>query len=123
MRIPAFNPPTKGDFPDIPETFFELLRPIVDQVDRLTKACQGHLDLEDNIRSEVRKLRLAHDTSTDIALQIVKRPIGVVLLWEELYDHRKITWEVADESLVRVKVYWDSTPATETEVLLWIIGS
>lgn len=123
MKIKNFEKLTKNDLPKIPEDLFKLLNPVSEQIDLLTRAAQGRLTCRENLSAEEKTFPIAHDTATTIELQRVKEPIGILHLWNELGDYARVGWAKADVARVSVKVYFDSTPASNTEVTLLILGS
>jgi hypothetical protein len=124
MKIKDFAAPTKGDLPEIEDDIWKLATPMSEQVSILTRALKSRVGFGDNMHVEIRELRLSDDTSLNISLQRLKtKPIGVFLLWEELYDYTKLAWGVVDRETIKVKVTWDSSPGTPTNVIILIIGS
>jgi len=123
MKVGNFRKITKGDIPGFPDELFEVITPLSEQVETLTRACQGNIDFDRNFNSEIRALALSNDTETTITLQRIKgKPSAVFVLWEELFDYTKLAWKLVGEGKITVKVEWDSAPSTQTKVKLLIVG-
>jgi len=123
MRVPSFSKLVKGDAPDIPDEVWKAITPLMTQVSKLTQALQGRLDLTTNGNHERRRLKFSDDTAVRIKHQRLKgKPIGVILLWEELYDYTQTKWKPIDESTIVVKITWSTSPSTPTEAEILILG-
>lgn len=123
MRVPSFSKLVKGDAPDIPDEVWKAITPLMTQVSKLTQALQGRLDLTTNGNHERRRLKFSDDTAVRIKLQRLNgKPIGVILLWEELYDYTQTKWKPIDESTIEVKITWSTSPSTPTEAEILILG-
>lgn len=122
MKIKNFEKLTKDDFPKIPEDLFKLLNPLSEQVELLTRAAQGKLSLGENVSAELKTFKIAHDTLVEFDLQYIKNPVGVLVVKSGLLDYTRLAWERADIGRVLVKVYFDSTPSTTTEVTFLVLG-
>ena len=123
MKLPNFTKVTKGDAPDVQDDVWTVVTPLMDQVAELTKALQGRLDLTTNGAHEIRELPFKDDEELRITLQRVKgKPIGVILLWEALYDYTQLKWKPVDESVIKVKITWSTSPSTPITARILILG-
>ena len=68
-------------------------------------------------------LPLANDTVVQLRLQLVKNPTIALLVWNELFDYAKLSWQIVDEDLAEVKVKFDTPTTTDTLVRIVFIGA
>ena len=122
MKIGLFRRFTPSDHPDLPKQFLQQLNNVIEDY---ATALTRNLTLDDNLRSEVVKVDLEHDTSTPIRLQNLKRnPVIGFLGYTENFDYADFTWEISpDENLtMNVKVKWASDPGEAITCTLVFLG-
>jgi len=122
MKVDAFRRLQQGDYQDAQPWWFRALDPINKQFEKLTNAMRKGLDFGSNFNGQVKTLELAHDTSTEIKVDVRGKPLGVLILGTNSTDYARVAWEIVDAEKVAVKVKWDTDPGALVEATLLIIG-
>lgn len=121
-RIQSFKGVSRGDFPHLtPEdtrVFEAVSKPLQESIELL----QGRLGI-DNENREIRDISLFHNTETTIEIQKVKGGcIGVVPLWNEIFDYVQVVPRFDSEREVTVKVWFSTAPSEKVLTRLWFLG-
>jgi hypothetical protein len=125
MKVQKARRLNKTDFPDAPEWIDQILQVLNTQFERWVTLFNGNITHQDNIRDEIAKIDLMHDTTLPVKLNVLKRnPIGVKFLGSNYFEYSRMTWEMSEDPLtVNVKVKWDVPPDGEVRCTLLFIGS
>lgn len=126
MKVPAFSRPTTTDQQEVPEDshwFFDVMDRRDSQLAELTKAVSGKLDRDSNLNDEIRTIDVKHDTQVEMTLlKMSGYPVGVLPIWNSIYDYAFVAWEQVTDRKIRLKVYFSSTPSDYVTVRLLIMG-
>jgi len=123
MKVGSYKRISRDSLPNVDEDIFRLVSPISEQLETVSRACRRNLSPDQNLNTEILELPLADDTATTIKLQKLNGyPIGVILIWEELFDYTQLTWKLIDKDEIQVKVTWTSSPSAKTTARLLVIG-
>lgn len=126
MKIPSFSKPTTNDQQEVPKDqqwFHEVMEPRDAQIVDITKAVNGRLDRASNLNDELRDIEVLHDTEVEMTLlKLNGYAVGVLPIWNSIYDYAFAAWEQIAERKIRLKVYFSSTPSEYVTVRLLIMG-
>ena len=116
MKIPNYTPPNKLDHPGLPDSAYEAMDVISEQMNKLTTALQKNMSPEDNENAETRTAVFESGKEYDISLQEISgRPTEVRVLEQSVFEDVKVAWKVESQTSVKVKLTWpDATSGTAT---------
>lgn len=128
MKIQNFDLVKGEDFQDFPAEGRPALERIVNrlgsQIDLLTTADQNNLTLADNMNVEVITINLQSDVPKQIKLQTLRgRPQGAWIVATSVFDYARLAWALKTETLVEVKVLFDSPTGREVDCKIVFIGN
>lgn len=69
MKLSAFRPPNKTDFPDMPPGDEEPFKVVGKHIIDLTTALQGQISIEDNLDAELIRVDIEHNKLFTVTLQ------------------------------------------------------
>lgn len=123
MKTGSYTRVTRDSLPNVDEDIFRLVSPISEQLETISRACRRNLSPDQNLNTEMITLDFPDDTAVPIKLQKLNGyPIGVILLWEELFDYAQLAWKAVDKDKIQVKISWSSSPSTVTTAKILVIG-
>ena len=116
MKIPNYTPPNRLDHPGLPDSAYDAIDVISEQLNKITNALQKNISPEDNENAETRTAVFESGKEYDISLQEISgRPSEVRVLDHSVFEEVNLAWEVKDQTTVKVKLTWpDAASATAT---------
>ena len=119
MKIPNYTPPNKLDHPGLPDSAYEAMDVISEQMNKLTTALQKNMSPEDNENAETRTAVFESGKEYDISLQEISgRPSEVRVLDHSVFEEVNLAWEVKDQSTVKVRLTWPEASSATATILV-----
>lgn len=107
MKIKDFSTSSFAEQGEVDEKLAATLKPLVSQVDHLTQALQGRVDLEANEFAELITFAFEHDVAADFPLSLRgARVLGAEVIWSGIFDYPRLAAETYEKG-IRLKVKWD----------------
>lgn len=120
MKVESLKRLDAADFPEVPEGLLDTLNEMFEEV---TTALQGALTFGDNVRAEVKAIRMEHEVEREIELKALKSaPLVVALATPGTYDYFRYKWKTSKTGAIKLVVSWDSAPAGLQTVIVVVIG-
>lgn len=116
-KIPDLRPPTKTDIPELTDTEVKFLKPIIDQLQILTKAMQRKLG-EENLNQELRDLKLTNGKQVSITPQsITGKPRACDVLFTDPPYFTQELVEIISEKEIRLTVFFSTDPLGDPDTV------
>ena len=124
MKVLNFSLIQIGELPEADPATERMVEQVNLHFDDTKTALQGNLTMADNLNAEIRRLKVAQDTAISVRLQTLSgKPIHALLLATSVFDYARFAWRVLDESLVEIKVKFDTAPAADADIVVAFLGS
>lgn len=128
MKIQNFDLIKAEDFVDLPAEQRRVIERLAERInphlDIVTTALQNNQTWADNSNAEIRTINMCHDVEKQVSLQTLRgRPRHALVLSTAIYDYARLAWRIINESVVGVKVKFDSAPTGEFDVEIVFLGN
>jgi hypothetical protein len=127
MKVQPFSVPARSEIPGLPKqgpvdvsAVESMLKARDDALTSVVHVLQGSFTPGDNMQCELRSMTVSHGTTYTISLNKVSEPVGVLVVYNDLFDYAQVAWKRTDVKEIEVKLSFASAPSGTVKVTLWI---